>query len=219
MNHWGLQWPCVLSSVFVTAERCIMYSISLMENVLVSLELMQVVWNDYIKAISIIKNLHCIYYKSNMPRHPTICMPIRNVRVIPGLAGWTEWIVEVLWQDILVTEWKSVLTPCFLILKFPNSSCQCSCWLFGKLEGWTGLREIPGCLNNYGRKKKQDPNLRWTNDIHSYDTRKKEDLFIVPCNTSLCKNNFINSGLHMLNHLPPHLKEIPVLCKFKNSLK
>jgi hypothetical protein len=44
-------------------------------------------------------------------------------------------------------------------------------------------------------------------------------LYIVPCNMSLCKNNFINVGLRLLNHLPQYIKVIPVLYKFKTALK
>jgi hypothetical protein len=67
---------------------------------------------------------------------------------------------------------------------------------------------------------KSNLNLFTTNsEIHSYNTRKQDDLFIVPCNTSLCKNNFNNTGLRMFNHLPYYLKEITALYKFNNSLK
>ncbi|PNF26089.1 hypothetical protein B7P43_G04923 [Cryptotermes secundus] len=55
--------------------------------------------------------------------------------------------------------------------------------------------------------------------LHSYNTRKKDDLHIVPCNTSLYKNNFNNVGIRLLNHLPLHIKEIPVLFKFRSALK
>jgi hypothetical protein len=55
--------------------------------------------------------------------------------------------------------------------------------------------------------------------IHSHNTRRKDDLFILPCNTSLCKNNFNNTGHHVLNQLPQYIKEIPVLYKFKKTLK
>jgi hypothetical protein len=55
--------------------------------------------------------------------------------------------------------------------------------------------------------------------IHSHNTRKKDDLFLVQCNTSLYKNNFNNMGHRMLNHLPQYIKEIPVLEKFKKTLK
>jgi hypothetical protein len=47
----------------------------------------------------------------------------------------------------------------------------------------------------------------------------KDDLFILPCNTSLCKNNFTNIGIRMLNQLPVSIKEIPVLYEFKRTLK
>jgi hypothetical protein len=67
---------------------------------------------------------------------------------------------------------------------------------------------------------KSNLNLLTTNSgIHSYNTRKIDDLFIVTCNASLCKNNFNNIGVRMLNHLPRYIKEIPVLYKFKNALK
>jgi hypothetical protein len=55
--------------------------------------------------------------------------------------------------------------------------------------------------------------------LHLHNTRKKDDLYIVTCNTSLCKNNFINVGLHLLNHLPRYIKVIPVLYKFKIAVK
>jgi hypothetical protein len=67
---------------------------------------------------------------------------------------------------------------------------------------------------------KSNSNLFTTNSrVHSYNTRNKDDLFIVPCNTSLCLNNFNNIGLCMLNHLPHYFKEIIVLYKFKDALK
>ena len=67
---------------------------------------------------------------------------------------------------------------------------------------------------------KSNSNTFITNaNVHSYNTRRKEDLYIVPCNTSLCKNNFNNLGLRLLNHLPQYIKEIPALCKFKITLK
>ena len=67
---------------------------------------------------------------------------------------------------------------------------------------------------------KSNSNTFITNaNVHSYNTRRKEDLYIVPCNTSLCKNNLNNLGLRLLNHLPQYIKEIPALCKFKITLK
>jgi hypothetical protein len=67
---------------------------------------------------------------------------------------------------------------------------------------------------------KSNSNVFITNSgVHSHNTRRKEDLFIVPCNMSLCKNNFNNIGLRLLNHLPQYMKEIPALNKFKNTLK
>jgi hypothetical protein len=59
----------------------------------------------------------------------------------------------------------------------------------------------------------------WNSEMHSHNTRRKDDLFILPCNTSLCKNNFNNIGIRMLNQLPLSIKEIPVLYKFKRTLK
>jgi hypothetical protein len=55
--------------------------------------------------------------------------------------------------------------------------------------------------------------------LHSHNTREKDDLYIVPCNTSLYKNNFINVGLRVLNHLPQNITVILVLRKFKNVHK
>ncbi|PNF22171.1 hypothetical protein B7P43_G05759 [Cryptotermes secundus] len=61
--------------------------------------------------------------------------------------------------------------------------------------------------------------LATNSEIHSYNTRGKDDLYIVSCNTSLCKDNFINTGLRMYNHLPYYIKEIPALYRFKKALK
>jgi hypothetical protein len=55
--------------------------------------------------------------------------------------------------------------------------------------------------------------------MHSYNKRRKDDLFIVPCNTSLCKYNFNNIGISMLNQLPQGIREIPVLYKFIKTLR
>jgi hypothetical protein len=49
---------------------------------------------------------------------------------------------------------------------------------------------------------------------YTHITQGKDYLYIVPC-----KNNFINVGLHLLNHLPQNIKAIPVLRKFKNVLR
>jgi hypothetical protein len=63
-------------------------------------------------------------------------------------------------------------------------------------------------------------NVYTTNSgIHSHNTRGKDDLFILPCNMSLCKINFSSIGIRMLNQLPQSIKEIPVLYKFKKTLR
>jgi hypothetical protein len=53
---------------------------------------------------------------------------------------------------------------------------------------------------------------------HSHNTRRKDDLFMLPCITNLCKNNFNNIGIRMLNQLPQSIM-IPALYKFKKSLR
>jgi hypothetical protein len=67
---------------------------------------------------------------------------------------------------------------------------------------------------------KSNLNVFITNSgVHSHSPRKEDDLIIVPCNTRLCKNNFNNIGLHLLNHLPHYMKDISAIYKFKNTLK
>jgi hypothetical protein len=56
-------------------------------------------------------------------------------------------------------------------------------------------------------------------ELHSHITRRKNVLFMLPCNMSLCRNSFNNIGIRMLNQLPLSIKEIPVLHKFKRTLK
>jgi hypothetical protein len=62
-------------------------------------------------------------------------------------------------------------------------------------------------------------NFKTNSVLHSHNTSRKDGLHIVPCNRSLYKNNFTNVELRLLNRLPQYIKVIPVLCKFKNSLK
>jgi hypothetical protein len=62
-------------------------------------------------------------------------------------------------------------------------------------------------------------NFATNSGLHSYKKKIKDNLHIVPCNTSLCKNNFNNVGLQLLNHLALYIKEISILHKFKNALK
>jgi hypothetical protein len=56
-------------------------------------------------------------------------------------------------------------------------------------------------------------------DISVHPSQEEKDLYIVSCNTSLCKDNFINTELRMFNHLPYYTKETPALYRFKNDLK
>ena len=61
-------------------------------------------------------------------------------------------------------------------------------------------------------------NFTTNSDIHSYNTRNRNELSLQPINSTLCRNNFINTGLRIYNHLPKHLKEISALCKFKTAI-
>jgi hypothetical protein len=85
------------------------------------------------------------------------------------------------------------------------------------------LRILPlPCLYIYEvlvHTKSNMVNLTTSSEVHLHNTRRKDDLFIVPFNTSLCRNNFINTGYRMFNHLPQYIKEIPDLHKFKKTLK
>ena len=48
-------------------------------------------------------------------------------------------------------------------------------------------------------------------EVHSHNTRNKNNLSIIPHTTSLYSESFIYTGLRMYNALPGYLKEIPVL--------
>jgi hypothetical protein len=50
-------------------------------------------------------------------------------------------------------------------------------------------------------------------------TRTTQGGKILSCNKSLCKNNFSNIEIRILNELPQSIKEIPVLYKFKKTLR
>lgn len=53
--------------------------------------------------------------------------------------------------------------------------------------------------------------------VHTYNTRKKNDLSIIPHSTSLYNGSFIYTGLRMYNILPSNLKELPAQ-KFKQEI-
>ena len=55
-------------------------------------------------------------------------------------------------------------------------------------------------------------------NTHSYNTRNKNELSILPMNSTLCRNNFVNTGLRIYNHLPQHLKKTFAVNKFKTGL-
>ncbi|PSN42076.1 hypothetical protein C0J52_16395 [Blattella germanica] len=55
-------------------------------------------------------------------------------------------------------------------------------------------------------------------DIHSYDTRHKNNVIINRCNTSLCQQYMDHMGTHMYSCLPLYLREIPALSSFKKAL-
>jgi hypothetical protein len=43
-------------------------------------------------------------------------------------------------------------------------------------------------------------------DIHKYNTKEKQNLYVELCNTAHCKKSTINVGIKIHNNLPSELK-------------
>jgi hypothetical protein len=56
-------------------------------------------------------------------------------------------------------------------------------------------------------------------DVHNYNTRGKQDLYVQLCSTSCCKKSVINMGIKLHNNLPTDIKRIENFKDFKNKLK
>jgi hypothetical protein len=44
--------------------------------------------------------------------------------------------------------------------------------------------------------------------VHEYDTRRKDDLHVQKCNTSICRKGVINMGIKLYNNLPLELRKV-----------
>lgn len=61
--------------------------------------------------------------------------------------------------------------------------------------------------------------LQKNSNIHSHNTRNKNDLSTIPHKTSLYEKSFTYTGLKLYNRLPQHTKEISAIGKFKNVVQ
>jgi len=50
--------------------------------------------------------------------------------------------------------------------------------------------------------------LRRNSDIYEYNTRRKCDLHVPSCNTSLFKRGVINMGIRLYNKMPTRIKQL-----------
>ena len=57
-------------------------------------------------------------------------------------------------------------------------------------------------LETLVRVKTNLAKYKLNSDVHAYNTRTKNNLFVIPHSTNLYKEGFINTGLHMYNELP-----------------
>jgi hypothetical protein len=55
--------------------------------------------------------------------------------------------------------------------------------------------------------------------IHEHNTRRKSDLHVQSCRTSLFQKSVLNTGIKLYNHLPSGLKKLDDYKKFRNKLK
>jgi hypothetical protein len=56
-------------------------------------------------------------------------------------------------------------------------------------------------------------------DIHNYNTKEKQDLYVQLRSTSRCKKSVINMEIKLHNNLPTEIKRIENFKDFKNKLK
>jgi hypothetical protein len=55
--------------------------------------------------------------------------------------------------------------------------------------------------------------------IHEHNTRRKTDLHVQSCRTSLFQKSVMNTGIKLFNHLTPELKQLDDFKQFRKKLK
>jgi hypothetical protein len=55
--------------------------------------------------------------------------------------------------------------------------------------------------------------------IHEHNTRRRTDLHVQSCRTSLFQKSVMNTGIKLFNHLPPELKRLEDFKQFRKKLK
>lgn len=61
--------------------------------------------------------------------------------------------------------------------------------------------------------------VKYVNNVHSHNTRQKNDFFIDTAKTSLLNKTILYKGLNMFNTLPTEIKNCETYSKFKKMLK
>jgi len=69
------------------------------------------------------------------------------------------------------------------------------------------------------RTKKYRGSIKENSVIHEHNTRRKNDLHIQPCRTSLFQKSVINIGIKLFNHLSTELKQLDDFNQFKKEVK
>jgi hypothetical protein len=67
--------------------------------------------------------------------------------------------------------------------------------------------------------KKYRGNISENSVIHDHNTRRKTDLHIQSCRTSLFQKSMINIGIKLINYLPAELKQLRNFQQFRKKLK
>jgi hypothetical protein len=67
-------------------------------------------------------------------------------------------------------------------------------------------------------RKNQIYNILYS-DVHGYNTVRKQNLYVQPCNTLRCKSSVINMGIRLYNNLPSQIKGTKDFKAFKRQLK
>lgn len=62
-------------------------------------------------------------------------------------------------------------------------------------------------------------NCRFVRDIHTYNTRSRNDFYLDRVRTSFSQNSLFYKGLRQYNELPEHVKGSDSLLSFKRSCK
>jgi hypothetical protein len=67
--------------------------------------------------------------------------------------------------------------------------------------------------------KKYKGDMKHNSEIHGHNTRRKQDLHVQQCNTTLYQKSVLNMGIKLYNKLPIEIKQLDTYKSFKKEVK